>query len=108
MASAFSAPDAAIITHQPDLDEALLAGTAAQTGRSIEDLYDIESTATKIVEGKYERVALQFPDEGLPDSVPIFWELRKSIDAQLEKVEDGREGRPKPDLYILADTSYGK
>lgn len=108
MASAFSAPDAAIITHQPALDEALLSSTAAQSGRSIEDLYDIESTARKIVNGQFRRVALQFPDEGLPDSVPIYWSLKRHIDAQIGDTPDSVSASATPDLYILADTSYGK
>lgn len=104
MASAFSAPDAAIITHQPELNETLLSSTAAQTGRSIEDLYDIQSTALKLVSRRFQRIALQFPDEALPDSVPIYWALQKAIGLQLQ--EQGH-ATPTPDLYILADTSYG-
>ncbi|CAO1632716.1 unnamed protein product [Sympodiomycopsis kandeliae] len=108
MASAFSAPDAAIITHHPALDENLLASTSAQSGRSIEDLYDIHSTASKIFQGAFKRVALQFPDEGLPDSVPVYWALRKAIDKCLADVDPEQEGeKARPDLYILADTSYG-
>ncbi len=42
-----------------------------------------------------EQIALQFPDELLPHSVPIF-RLLKS------KIADTRE------LYVLADTSYGR
>ncbi|CAO1637734.1 unnamed protein product [Parajaminaea phylloscopi] len=105
MASAFSAPDAAVITHQPTLDESLLLSTSASTGRPIAELYDIFSTAERIVQGRFQRVALQFPDEGLPDAVPIYWALKDQIAALCEKSE--RAPAEKPELFVLADTSYG-
>ncbi|TFK35797.1 hypothetical protein BDQ12DRAFT_725587 [Crucibulum laeve] len=57
--------------------------------------YEIERTALEIESGDYKRIALQFPDELLHDSVPIFRRLRSRIGL-------GRE------LYVLADTSYGR
>jgi len=41
------------------------------------------------------KVALQFPDELLQDSVPIHHSLKRAIGADRE-------------LYVLADTSYGR
>jgi diphthamide biosynthesis protein 2 len=41
------------------------------------------------------KVALQFPDELLRDSVPIYHNLKRAIGADKE-------------LYVLADTSYGR
>lgn len=41
------------------------------------------------------QIALQFPDELLRDSVPIFRRLKARLG----------EGH---DLYVLADTSYGR
>ena len=41
------------------------------------------------------QVALQFPDDLLPDATPIFRALRKRLPAAHE-------------LYVLADTSYGR
>lgn len=107
--SAFSAPDAAVITHQPDLDESLLSSTSAHTGRPIEDLYDVHSTALRIVQGGFHRVALQFSDEGLPDAVPVYWALKDRISALCEDADSKTSADPvtRPDLYILADTSYG-
>ncbi|KAK7681840.1 hypothetical protein QCA50_015187 [Cerrena zonata] len=64
--------------------------------RSEEDFanyYDIERTASEINKGDYKRIALQFPDELLHDSVPIFRAIKRRLD-------EGRE------LYVLADTSY--
>jgi diphthamide biosynthesis protein 2 len=41
------------------------------------------------------QVALQFPDELLCDSVPIYHSLKRAVDSNTE-------------LYVLADTSYGR
>jgi diphthamide biosynthesis protein 2 len=41
------------------------------------------------------QIALQFPDELLHDSVPIYHRLKRAIGADRE-------------LYVLADTSYGR
>lgn len=59
-----------------------------------DEFYEITRTAEEIIKGDYKRIALQFPDELLHDSVPIFRRLKPILGA----------GR---DLYVLADTSYG-
>ncbi|EGN97603.1 hypothetical protein SERLA73DRAFT_184369 [Serpula lacrymans var. lacrymans S7.3] len=59
-----------------------------------EDFYEIERTARDIVDGGFKRVALQFPDLLLPDSVPIYRLLKRRVGEAHE-------------LYVLADTSYG-
>ncbi|CAL1702605.1 unnamed protein product [Somion occarium] len=58
------------------------------------DYYDIERTVLEIQKGDYRRIALQFPDELLHDSMPIFRSLKRHLG-------EGKE------LYVLADTSYG-
>lgn len=156
MATPMSAPDAAILLHQPSLDANLLASTSAHSGRSIEELYDVQLTVDRLCyagssleeqesEGRqgsttsgvrkrrgpfryrFRRVALQFPDEILPDSVPIYWALKREVQSRLEENRQqqqqrqnkgAEEGAPAqsseeeeeviPDFYILADTSYGK
>ncbi|KAH0582503.1 hypothetical protein H2248_010446 [Termitomyces sp. 'cryptogamus'] len=60
-----------------------------------EEFYEISQTAKEIVKGDYRRIALQFPDEILHVSVPIYRRLKANIG-------EGRE------LYVLADTSYGR
>lgn len=60
-----------------------------------DEFYEITRTAEEIIKGDYKRIALQFPDELLHDSVPIFRRLKPILGA----------GR---DLYVLADTSYGR
>ncbi|KAH9475326.1 2-(3-amino-3-carboxypropyl)histidine synthase subunit 2 [Psilocybe cubensis] len=65
--------------------------------------YEIRRTAEEIVRGDYKRIALQFPDELLHDSVPIFRRLNKTI-AELEA--EGATSTIR-ELYVLADTSYG-
>ncbi|KZT04025.1 diphthamide biosynthesis protein [Laetiporus sulphureus 93-53] len=58
------------------------------------DYYEIDRTVEEIVKGDYKRIALQFPDELLRDSVPIFRALKSRLGDEKE-------------LYVLADTSYG-
>lgn len=124
--SAFSHADADIIEHEVQLDDALVASTAARSGSSIEALYEIPETAAKIVgwplqkaaaagtgrlhSKQFQHVALQFPDEMLVDSVPVFWALKKEIRRlyQLRSEQQGDAVLKEPELYILADTSYGK
>jgi diphthamide biosynthesis protein 2 len=101
MASAFSAPDASIISHTPSLDPSLLASTSKALGRSISDLYDVPFTIQRILQGGFKRVALQFSDEGLGDSIPIYWELKNGLEAATS------QGQTPADLFLLADTSYG-
>ena len=109
--AAFSTTDAAIITHQVELDQNAQAATAAASGQSIDHLYDVPLTATKIVAGRFRHVALQFPDEALVDSVPIFWSLKRHIRSllqQQQQLQHESDGQSIPELYILADTSYGR
>ncbi|PYH42652.1 2-(3-amino-3-carboxypropyl)histidine synthase subunit 1/2 [Aspergillus saccharolyticus JOP 1030-1] len=91
--------------------------------------YDIERTLKEIRQARYKRIALQFPDDMLPDAPRVFQLLSRGLDVtetpqpqsngqssgddaehlaesvgQL-KVDAATE--PAPRLYILADTSYG-
>lgn len=79
----------------------------------LSDYYELEWTANEIISNAYKRVrrrsfslsslltvtcpqvALQFPDELLRDSVPIYHSLKRAVGANSE-------------LYVLADTSYGR
>jgi diphthamide biosynthesis protein 2 len=65
------------------------------------DVYEIERTAREIREGKWRRVALQFPDSMLVDAPRVFAQLEKL----LSQDSTTRENRTR--LYVLADTSYG-
>ncbi|WFD36490.1 Diphthamide biosynthesis protein 2 [Malassezia cuniculi] len=107
MAVSLSTADAAIIEHTVPLDASATAATAAHSGRDIAELYDVKSTAHALIYGPdgekitppLARVALQFPDEALIDSVPVF----RALEAELKELV----GDSSPRLYILADTSYG-
>lgn len=94
--------------------------------------YDIERTLKEIRQARYKRVALQFPDDMLPDAPRVFQLLSRGLNPATAttansngtnghlngtehgdlaqsvsglQVEDTAEETPK--LYILADTSYG-
>ncbi|KAJ7577918.1 putative diphthamide synthesis protein-domain-containing protein [Mycena floridula] len=86
MTSSFSSSDVQAISRTIDVE--------LQHADNIEDAYDIEATVAEIINKKYKRVALQFPDELLNDSVPVFQQLKAGIN-------------PDQELYVLADTSYG-
>ncbi|KAH9850904.1 diphthamide biosynthesis protein [Lenzites betulinus] len=90
-AATFSASGEDVITRTIDLQEEV-------PSISLEDEYDttfdVPRTAEEIERGDYKRIALQFPDEFLPHSVPIFKALKSKI-------------APTRELYVLADTTYG-
>lgn len=93
--------------------------------------YDIERTLKEIRQGRWQRIALQFPDEMLSDSPRVFQLLARGLESndrqqerndssgniQVSKPEDLEEpmndlsthdsSEEIPRLYILADTSYG-
>lgn len=60
--------------------------------QNITDLYEIDRTVSRIKEGGYKRIALQFPDEFLADAAAVSNELVQ---------------KTGQDIFILADTSYG-
>ncbi|KAJ7086396.1 putative diphthamide synthesis protein-domain-containing protein [Mycena belliarum] len=88
--TAFSSSGADVIARTIDvqLDRPILSA------QELDNFYEIERTIAEIVAGDYKRIALQFPDELLHESVPIYRRLKGGIGV-------GRE------LYVLADTSYG-
>lgn len=96
--------------------------------------YDIERTLKEIRQARYRRIALQFPDDMLPDAPRVFQLLSRGLkseevasangtsatqangsgadteinlahDVSQLSVEETEKWSPK--LYILADTSYG-
>ncbi|XP_034021332.1 2-(3-amino-3-carboxypropyl)histidine synthase subunit 2 [Thalassophryne amazonica] len=58
----------------------------------LEKLYHIDATCDFVTQHQFEKVALQFPDELLVDSIAIAAEL---------------ESKTKAKVFILGDTSYG-
>ncbi|MCJ1406786.1 Diphthamide biosynthesis protein 2 [Ptychographa xylographoides] len=89
--------------------------------------YDIQRTIAEIRHGKWQRIALQFPDEMLPDAPRVFEALqeglrklvlqprpsmadRRPTDQVVDEMLDlqiSSGSLPEERLYILADTSYG-
>lgn len=64
------------------------------------DVYDIQDTASYILNRGYTRVALQFPDHLLKVSVMVSSALRNEVKRQ-------GQGSAPVQLYVLADTTYG-
>ncbi|KAI9058971.1 diphthamide biosynthesis protein [Trametes sanguinea] len=89
--TAFSSSGAEAISRTIDLQEEVPTELSPE---ELEDTFDVQRTAAEIERGDYKRIALQFPDELLPNSVPLYRALKA-------KIADSRE------LYVLADTSYG-
>ncbi|KAK7881235.1 hypothetical protein WMY93_029644 [Mugilogobius chulae] len=58
----------------------------------LEELYQISETCDFITKHHFQKVALQFPDSLLVDSVAVAAEIEKNVKAK---------------VYILGDTSYG-
>lgn len=109
-ASAFAASGEEAIARSIDITSSV--SSQRPESSNVAEFYEIERTAEIILKGDYKRVrslspssahpierqiqvALQFPDELLQDAVPVYRLLKRSV------------GKGH-DLYVLADTSYGK
>ncbi|KAF8173315.1 putative diphthamide synthesis protein-domain-containing protein [Pholiota molesta] len=132
--TSFSASGEDAITRTIDISEEDVGPSTA--GFEFTDYYEIERTAQELVKGGYKRIALQFPDELLHDSVPIFRHLTRRISelrrrsrnlvasastsavdagslsnvdssSQQTSTSDQKDTEREPELYVLADTSYG-
>ncbi|KAJ5748674.1 uncharacterized protein N7511_010370 [Penicillium nucicola] len=108
--------------------------TARVSDDELSITYDIERTLKEIRQARYKRIALQFPDDMLPDAPRVFQLLSRGLEreevtntngtepanptdtgngddlahpiSQLQ-VEEHNTGKIAPRLTILADTSYG-
>ncbi|PWN34403.1 diphthamide biosynthesis protein [Meira miltonrushii] len=100
MAMPFSSPDEAIINTVVPLSELTLSSTSRAQGINVEQLYDIKHVAQLILQHNFQRIALQFPDELLSDASKVFWSLEDTL-------KRSKGLRDLPELYVLADTSYG-
>ncbi|GAD94006.1 diphthamide biosynthesis protein Dph2, putative [Paecilomyces variotii No. 5] len=130
---------AAPILSTPDTHilEATTPAVVPDTAKTLSDeelaiTYDIERTLKEIRQGRWKRIALQFPDEMLPDAPRVFQLLsrglqKKDIPGANDHTNGARNGvsavdsleedmaqatiqeanEEPPKLYILADTSYG-
>ncbi|RVE58982.1 hypothetical protein OJAV_G00199720 [Oryzias javanicus] len=87
MADAFSSSSETVI--QRVLEVTSKANTPAE---KLEDLFMIKKCCEFITDHHFQRVALQFPDELLRDSVAVAEEIEKNCNAK---------------TFILGDTSYG-
>ncbi|EEF31794.1 diphteria toxin resistance protein 2, dph2, putative [Ricinus communis] len=68
-----------------------------------EENYEIDLTTDFIHSRNFTRVALQFPDELLKDSVRVVSALRNKLELLEENGGDRKEIR----LFVMADTAYG-
>lgn len=115
--TAFSASGEEVISRKIEVEAEVLPQDLSQ--HDFEEYFEIERTAQEVVKHDYKRVrpfhsiliyhlnsvyvgiiadtqiALQFPDELLHVSVPIFRALKA-------------KAGPGHDFYVLADTSYGR
>ncbi|KAM9827765.1 2-(3-amino-3-carboxypropyl)histidine synthase subunit 2 [Neosynchiropus ocellatus] len=87
MADAFSSSSENVIQRQVDVTE-----TSRTPLGKLEDLYQIQETCDFITQNQFQKVALQFPDSLLQDSVAVASEVERNC---------------KSKVFILGDTSYG-
>ena len=97
----------------------------ARSDEQIQIVYEIKRTIAEIRKGQWSRIALQFPDDLLPDAPKVFELLRTGLKttspdlmdkyvhpvhelaAGIESVKLDERGPIEVKPYILADTSYG-
>ena len=113
-------------------DPVVPAATRTLSDDELTITYDIERTLKEIRQARYKRIALQFPDDMLPDAPRVFQLLSRGLNSE-EAVANGTQTSQtsggdnaaeltqsvsqlsvgetqekwSPRLYILADTSYG-
>ncbi|CAN9506487.1 unnamed protein product [Ophioblennius macclurei] len=87
MADAFSSSSETVI--QRVLEVSVQTNTPVD---KLEELYQIKATCDFILDRQFAKIALQFPDELLGDSVAIADQISQNTNAK---------------TYILGDTSYG-
>ncbi|CEJ55714.1 Putative Diphthamide biosynthesis protein 2 [Penicillium brasilianum] len=133
-APVLSTPDDRIL----EATEPVIANDAKQplSDDELSITYDIERTLKEIRRARYKRIALQFPDDMLPDAPRVFQLLSRGLNSEDVASANGThtagqtngdaadaEGnitdsasrlsvadeteKWSPRLYILADTSYG-
>ncbi|KAB5595139.1 hypothetical protein CTheo_1427 [Ceratobasidium theobromae] len=90
---AFSTAGEEAINRTVEIRENELTSTEAEH-ENIEDLFEIPETVQCIIDKDYRQIALQFPDELLGISVPIYQRLKQLL------------GEDRS-AYVLADTTYG-
>ncbi|KAG9123716.1 Diphthamide biosynthesis protein 2 [Ceratobasidium sp. 392] len=90
---AFSTAEEEAINRTVEIRENELTSDQVQQD-NLDDLFEIAETVRAIEEADYKQIALQFPDELLGVSVPIYNRLKQLLG----------HGR---DAYVLADTTYG-
>jgi hypothetical protein len=132
--SAFSSDGADVIGRQVDLAEQTTKtgslGRDDDEDLALEEYYEVQYTVQEILRHDFKRVshhptrcnatdtslqiALQFSDDMLGDSVPVYTALKKTLHASdanghsfsnsltVDLVKDTRS------LFVLADTSYGR
>lgn len=111
-----------------DATEPVAQPSQTKSDEELSIIYDIERTLNEIRQGRWKRIALQFPDEMLPDAPRVYQLLARGLEtkqvgngcdgptsttadlngsmSQLTLEQNG-EDDPVPKLFILADTSYG-
>ncbi|TQV97056.1 diphthamide biosynthesis protein 2 [Cordyceps javanica] len=76
-----------------------LHATSSLSDDQVREIYDVERTVAELLEGKWTRIALQFPDHMLVDAPKVAEILSRDIEAR-------REDKKLVKISILADTSY--
>jgi diphthamide biosynthesis protein 2 len=131
-APVLSTPDARILEETTPV--AVTDATHPLSDEELSITYDIERTLKEIRQARYKRIALQFPDDMLPDAPRVFQLLSRGLNSdevanangtsrtQTNDGADDADGniaqsvsqlsveeteKWSPKLYILADTSYG-
>jgi diphthamide biosynthesis protein 2 len=133
-APVLSTPDDRIL----EATEPVIANDAKQplSDDELTITYDIERTLKEIRRARYKRIALQFPDDMLPDAPRVFQLLSRGLNSEDVSSANGTQAAGQtngdaadaegsiidsvsrlsvadetekwsPRLYILADTSYG-
>ena len=105
-------PSAApVLSSEPEYVKA--ATVISSANKSLPDsefaaIFEIERTASFILTNDYKRIALQFPDDLLPDAIRVVKLLSDAFKGDLGSLSlEEKKQHEERKCYILGDTSYG-
>jgi len=75
-----------------------------RTDDALKEVYEIPRTAREICQGRWRRIALQFPDSMLGDAPRVVGLLKHELSES--NANGPQKGNEAERIYILADTSY--
>lgn len=100
-----STPDVYLLDATEPVADTTQAPGASRSDEELSIIYDVERTLTEIRQGRWKRIALQFPDDMLPDAPRVFQLLARGIQTKDRHVNGGNNSAPADEGLPEKDNS---